>query len=69
MPLVQDRLKTAILNAFQTAEISAIDGDNPQDALANAIAGAVINEVKQMTITIVGTAGPNPIAVTSVTIS
>lgn len=69
MPLSEVRLKNAIKAAMETAQTSALAGNNPQDVYAQAIAQAVIAEIKAMTITIVGTAGPNPIMIANITIT
>lgn len=71
MPLLKDRLKTSILNAMQNAEANALNDTDPKEAYADAIAQAVVNEIKQATITIIAnsTAPGSPIAVVSVVIS
>lgn len=69
MPLLESRLKNAILSAMNTAESNALADTDPKDAYATAIAQAVVDEIKQATITIVATANGSPVVVTSVTIS
>lgn len=72
MPLVKSRIKQSILKVFDDQAQSA---DNPQDpadsrdTIADAIADAVITEIKAMTIAIIGTAGNIPLTITSITIT
>lgn len=72
MPTIETRIKAKILAVFDAQAQSANNPDDPsvsRDKIAAAIAEAVVTEIKAATIVIVGTAGPNPIIVTSVTIT
>jgi hypothetical protein len=72
MPVVKSRIKQSILKALDEQANSADNPDEPnisRDKIAEAIAQAVITEIKAMTIIIVGTAGNIPLTITSVTIT
>jgi hypothetical protein len=72
MPILKSRIKNTILKAFDDQAESAENPDEPQksrDKIADAIAEAVIAEIKAMTIVIVGTAGTYPLTITSITIT
>ncbi len=71
MATIKARIKQSILNTFDTAtSINNRDtAAESRDKIADAIADAVITEVKAATITITGTAGPYPIIITSIIIT
>ncbi len=71
MATLKARIKQSILNTFNTAT-STNNRDTAaesRDKIAEAIAEAVVTEIKAATITITGTAGPYPIIITSINIT
>jgi len=72
MATVKARIKQAIKSAFEAQANSSNNPDDPtvaRDKIAEAIAEAVITEIKAATITIIGNAGTNPITITSIPIT
>ena len=71
MATLKVRLKKKILDVFNdaTATSNRDTAAQSRDKIADAIADAVVTEIKAATITIVGTAGPYPIIITGITIT
>jgi hypothetical protein len=72
MATSKNRIKNAIKKAFDEQASNAENPDDPsvsRDKIAEAIAEAVIEEIKGMTIKIVGVAGTNPLTITSIIIT
>lgn len=72
MPLLKARLKGVIKSAFESQAAKEKESDDPSkslDEICEAIASGVVDEIKNMTIIITGTAGVNPIVITSITIT
>jgi hypothetical protein len=66
------RIKNAIKKAFDDQAGNTENPDDPsvsRDKIAEAIADAVIKEIKSMTIQIVGVAGTNYLSITSIIIT
>jgi hypothetical protein len=72
MATSKSRIKNAIKKAFDEQAKNVDNPDDPsvsRDKIAEAIADAVIEEIKSMTIKIVGVAGTNTLTITSIIIT
>ncbi len=66
------RLESRIKRILETEAAKDKENDSPTDSLNNIskdLASAIVDEIKSMTIVIVGTAGNVPLTIQSVTIT